>query len=135
MAHVCSSSASLAPVATRKGRDHQAVTRALRMPGASRPELSALRMASRSRSAAVRTVTTAGTSRPGESATETLARRFGESLSVQERALVRPGIILSNIRPAQLFTIRRAQCALRTCDTKRHRGRFKRTHYLGGSRS
>lgn len=90
MAQVSSCCASLTHIVTRKGHDNKAVAKGFRMPSAARPELKALRMASRSRSGAVRTVTTAGfpSSRPGESVTETLARRFGESVSVQDKALV-----------------------------------------------
>lgn len=90
MAQVSTCCSSLNPVVIRKGHDGRAVSKGFRMPSASRPELAALRMASRSRSGAVRTVTTASlpSSRPGESVTETLARRFGESVTVAEKALL-----------------------------------------------
>ena len=90
MAQVSTCCSSFNHVAVRKGHDSRAVSKGFRMVSASRPELASLRMASKSRSGAVRTVTTAGlpTSRPGESVTETLARRFNESVTVAEKALV-----------------------------------------------
>ena len=92
MATVASCSASFAQVVVRKSHDSKAVAKSALVPSASRQELKALRMApSRSRAGAKRMVTTASltSSRPGESATDTLARRFNESTTIAEKALVR----------------------------------------------
>mmetsp|Transcript_21666 Transcript_21666/g.36217 ORF Transcript_21666/g.36217 Transcript_21666/m.36217 type:complete len:399 (-) Transcript_21666:181-1377(-) len=90
MATVASCSASFAQVVVRKSHDSKAVAKSALVPSASRQELKALRMApSRSSAGAKRLVTTASltSSRPGESATDTVARRFNESTTIAEKAL------------------------------------------------
>lgn len=91
MASVASCSASFAQVVVRKSHEGKAGAKSVLMPSASRQELKALRLApSRSRAGAKRMVTTAGltSSRPGETVTDTIARRFNESTTIAEKALV-----------------------------------------------